>query len=174
MLGKALLVDVEHGGDILSLYIPQPSFERVKECVDFFGYLFEKSQKRKNILRVAKDLDLIIEKVAKEEDLPNLKTNIDALLQEAILQMKPLNQFDGKDLKEGQELFNSLEDETKAILKAQILFQYALLRYAPRKIAEKDLSEFYTALTFAECKEHFLKCIEEAEKLSLQEKMQEG
>lgn len=174
MKEKALLIDIPYGEDTLSLYIPQPSFDRVGLCIDLFGYLFDNIKKYKNILRLAKDLDFIVKKVSTQENDPNLKNNLDALFQDAILGIKPLNKHDGKDLLGGQALYDALSDDTKAMLKAQFVFQYALLHYATQEMKEAGLSEFCTALSFEEYRKHFLKSTEAVEKQSLKHKKQKG
>lgn len=171
---KALLIDLPYGKDTLSLYIPQPSFDRVALCIDFFGFLFDNIKKYKNILRLSKDLDILIAKVAKQEDDPDLGKNVDALFQDAILGMKALNKHNGKDLAEGKVLYDMLEADAKLMLKAQFVFQSALLRYATQEMLKTGLLEFCTALSFEEYRERFLKCTEAMEKQSLEQKKQKG
>lgn len=171
---KGILVDITYKGDMLNLYIPQPSFDRVGECIDLFGYLFDNFKKFSSILRLSKDLDLIIKKVSKQESNPQLKASVDALFQDAMLGLKALNKFEGMDLDEGIGLYNRLDKDTKAILKAQFLFTYALLRYATAEMLEEGLSEFCTALTYEEYRERFLKYTEMGQKKSLKAKTKKG
>lgn len=165
-----LTLDFPIDNEVIKIFIPQPSADRVEGCVEVFSYVYNRIRDLPPSI-LAKDLNIIVKRLAQND--PAIKINFEALMQESILTMKPVSQFKGKDLLEGQELYNKLEDEDKDMFKALLVFQYALMRYAPQKIIKNELSGFVTALNFTDYKKHFLKSIEEMENQSLKQEKQE-
>lgn len=165
-----LVLDFPLDDGAIKIYIPQPPADRVEGCVEVFSYVFRNLQKLPAPI-LAKDLEIIIKKLSKDD--PSIATSFNALMQEIILTMKPVNPHEGQELLEGLALFEALDEEEQELFKAIVVFQYALMRYASQKIIKSELSEFVTALSFKDYQKHFLKSIEEMEKKSLKKEEQE-
>lgn len=157
---SALIVDYESDGDILKLYIPQPSQDRVSACVEVFRFIYKnKTEYDTDILRM--DFDLIIKEASRGND--RVLLNFNAFLKECITGLKVVAPKQDMNFVDGEEFYKKLDKEEQNLIKAVIVFQYALLRYLPRKTIEKELSEFYTALTLEEYQIAYMKYIEAME-----------
>lgn len=171
-MDKALLVDLMlDDGGILHFYIPQPSYDRVKGCVAFFRHIFN-NREELTPFTLGVDWDWIVEELSLKT--PTLALNLQGVVEEALLTAKVLTDKGEEVNGTGTEIFNTLSEDQKALLKGSIAFQYALLRYVPQSIAMKELSELYTALSFAEYKKHFMQSIEAMGEKSSKEKKQKG
>lgn len=172
MEGLIIPLGLEDGTE-LKIYVPQPQAERVEVCVEFFEMLYLNADTT-SIEALGKDYLIKARKLATRIKNPHLVTNLEALLQECILTMKPITTLKGADLVEGQALYDKLDTYTQGVLKGMILFFTALLRYASPTIKKNDLSEFYTAYSIEELRKQCLMSSEAMEKKSLEEKKQEG
>lgn len=172
MEGLIIPLELEDGSE-LKLYVPQPQADRVEACVEFFEMLYLNADSI-SIEALGKDYKIKAKKIAQKIKNPDLPTHLEALLQECILGIKPITTLKEASILEGIEFFSKLDDYTKDILKAMILFFTALLRYASPKTKTTSLSEFCTALSIEELREQYLKSLEETQKKSLTDKTQEG
>lgn len=170
-MSENLILDFPLGEDVIKIFIPQPNADRVKGCVELFSYVFQNLETLPAIV-LAKDLDIIIDRLSEKNKA--LRLNFEALIQEAIMELKPVSEFEGKKLLSGLEMYNKLGEEDKELFKAIFVFQYALMRYASSKIKKESLSEYCTALTFEEYKKSYLKSIKEMEVQSLEQENQEA
>lgn len=151
-----LILDFPLGKDVIKIHIPQPSAERVKGCFEIFSYVFQNLKELPAVV-LAKDLDIIIDRLSEKN--PSLRVNFEALIQEAILELKPVTEHEGQSLLNGLELYNKLDSEDKELFRAIYVFQSALMRYASTQTIKESLSGYCTALTFEEFKESYLKSI---------------
>lgn len=140
-----LTLDFPIDNEVIKIFIPEPSADRVEGCVEVFSYVYNRIRDLPPSI-LAKDLNIIVKRLAQND--PAIKINFEALMQESILTMKPVSQFKGKDLLEGQELYNKLEDEDKDMFKALLVFQYALMRYAPQKNHQERIIGVCNCLEF--------------------------
>ena len=148
----------------LSLYIPEPSFDRVEACLPVFRYVFKNRELFSDPLIACKDFDYLIKEALQDE---RVKLNFNAFIQEAVTNTKIVNDNELDDEyknKSFQELYNDFDDDEKRLFKTILVFVYALLRYLPAKMQKKEASEFYTLLNYTDYKSFFLNSIEEVQK----------
>lgn len=137
----------------IMLYIPEPSFDRVEACLPVFRFVFENQKLFSNTLVACKDFDYLIKDVLRDD---KVRINFNAFLDEAIESTKIVNDFD----KSFQDLYKEFDDDEKNLYKTILVFVYALLRYLPVKLLKKELSEFYTLLSYADYRGSFLSSTE--------------
>lgn len=161
---NALVIDYESDGDLLKLYIKQPSKDRIEACAQVFRFIY-KNKEEYNTDILSTDFDLIVKEASKNNQAVLL--NFKGFVEECIQNLKVVSPKKGLDFVSGYDFFDKLSDDDKNILKATIVFQYTLLRYLPQAIVKKELSEFYTASTLEEYQNAYMKSIEAMENSSM-------